>query len=67
MYTELFFDDYRLLGRAGTQRRYGVPELINEYYDPDYSTDYFSPWVFEKDGETVMLYPRAPGRTRFPV
>lgn len=56
MYTELFFDDYRLLGRAGTQRRYGVPELINEYYDPDYSTDYFSPWVFEKDGETVMLY-----------
>ena len=56
MYTELFFDDYRLLGRAGTQRGYGVPELAAEYYDPDFSTDYFSPWVFEKDGETVMLY-----------
>ena len=56
MYTELFFDDYRLLGRTGTERRYGVPELINEYYDPEYSTDYFSPWVFDKDGETVMLY-----------
>ncbi len=56
MYTELFFDDYRLLGRAGTTRDYGKPECIAVYRDPNYSTDYFSPWVFRLNGEIVMLY-----------
>ena len=56
MFKQLFFDDQRLLGRAGTGREYGKPELVEEYVDPLYSTDYFSPWVFEKDGGYVMLY-----------
>ena len=56
MYTELFFDDYRLLGRAGTTRDYGKPECIAEYFDPDYSTDYFSPWVFRRGEDFIMLY-----------
>ena len=56
MYTQLFPDDQRLLGRAGTRRVYGRPELMAEYEDPLFSTDYFSPWVFEKDGGYMMLY-----------
>ena len=56
MHTELFFDDYRIFGREGTQREYGVPERVSEYTDPYYSTDYFSPWVIPKDREYIMLY-----------
>lgn len=55
-HTELFFDDYRLFGRAGTERAYGVPELAAVYTDPLFSTDYPSPFVVKKDGRTFMLY-----------
>ena len=56
MYTELFFDDYRLFGREGTHRVYGTPVLLSEYFDPLFSTDYFSPWVFMRGDSFIMLY-----------
>ena len=56
MLTEMFFDDFRLLGRDGTRRAYGKPVLIGEYTDPNYSADYFSPWVLTRGREFVMLY-----------
>lgn len=56
MYTELFFDDYRLFGREGTKRKYGRPELIATYTDANFSSDYPSPFVLERDGKYIMLY-----------
>lgn len=55
-YTQLFFDDSRLFGRAGTTREFGTPTLAREYRDPDFSTDYVSPWVLRRGSEYVMLY-----------
>lgn len=52
MYTQLFPDDQRLLGRAGTRRAYGRPELMAEYEDPLFSTDYFRRGYSKKTADT---------------
>ncbi|MCQ2429661.1 MAG: hypothetical protein MJ192_04970 [Clostridia bacterium] len=55
-HTQLFFDDSRVFGRAGTTRVYGTPVVSAVYRDPDFSTDYCSPWVLRRDGAYIMLY-----------
>lgn len=57
MYTQLFFDDQRLLGREHLTRVYAQPELVSEYKDPLFSTDYPALSAFEMaDGKIRLLY-----------
>lgn len=55
-HTQLFFDDSRVFGRGNTTRVLGSPVLSCEYRDPDFSTDYCSPWVLSLGGRFIMLY-----------
>lgn len=57
MYTQLFFDDQFLLGREHLTRVYAQPELIGEYKDPMFSTDFPALSAFETaDGKIRILY-----------
>lgn len=57
MFTQLFFDDQRLLGREGLARAYAQPTLVSEYRDPEFSTDFPALSAIETaDGKIRLLY-----------
>ena len=57
MKKQLFFDDNGLFGKENVVRKYGEPELVNEYSDDVSSNDYCSAWVFKtEDGKYRLLY-----------
>ena len=57
MFTQFFFDDQRLFGRENLRRVYGTPELLAEYFDGEFSTDYHTGYAFRlADGRVRLLY-----------
>ena len=59
MYKYLFFDDQKLLQRAGLERVYGKPELVKDsvYTDGHSSTDFPTSYIFRtEDGKYRLVY-----------